>query len=320
MAESTILTPPQTPPSAASPVAVEPAREVSLERLDSLLETYLELLNEYTKLRAQLSKQFSNGFLSLARANHTSASLGNGRRYGEEGYDERMKAQRMIVYSAGDLRSGRDGNCTGTEDMNVPNPAEAEDKTPAQRGLRISIQRTKDVAKLDRTSTGHSEQSKGAEAPDQQCIGDSAAASASSPTPTKAESNPNVTAKAKSPPSNQDPLNWYGILVPTPLRQTQSSFVSAVETSIPQLLNASTSMYDLESLITKLRIKLDLRPREEADEDSDKSMRAQEQDSTRPSSQLSMQTEEAAHTSTSPRRRLIQRPSEPRSRILKLDG
>jgi coiled-coil domain-containing protein 115 len=305
-------TPPQTPPSAASPVAREPVPDASLERLDNLLETYLELLDEYTTLRTQLSKQFSDAFFSLARANHTSASLGNGRRYGEEGYDQRMKAQRMIVYSAGRFRSGRDENCTGAEDMNVPNQAEKEDNAPAQRGYRISIQKTKDVSKLDQTSTEHPEQSKGAGAPDRPCTGDSATALTSSPSPTKTESCLDGKAKAKPPPSNRDPLNWYGILVPTPLRQAQASFVSAVETSIPQLLNTSASMYDLESIITKLRIALDLRPGEEADQDSDKSMRAQEQDSstTSPSSQPSKPTEEAAHTSTSPRRRLFKdRPS-----------
>jgi hypothetical protein len=76
MTESKIPTPPETPPSMASP----------------------------STLRTQLSKQFSDSFFSLARANHTSPTLSSGRQYGEEGYDERMKAQRKIVYSTRDSK------------------------------------------------------------------------------------------------------------------------------------------------------------------------------------------------------------------------
>src|SRR2546429_5856786 len=96
MAASEVPTPSQTPSFTSLISKPEP---VSLERLDSLLEAYLELLDEYTSLRTQLSKQFSEGFFALARANHTSNNLGSGRRYGEEGYDERMKAQSRIMYS-----------------------------------------------------------------------------------------------------------------------------------------------------------------------------------------------------------------------------
>lgn len=64
-------------------------------RLDDLLEQYLELLDQYTTLREELSKTFSSGFFSLAQAQRAS-TLGAGRRYGEECYDERMKAQRKV--------------------------------------------------------------------------------------------------------------------------------------------------------------------------------------------------------------------------------
>src|SRR5436305_5836411 len=114
MAESTIPPPPQTQRFVAPPSEPKVVPEVSLERLDNLLETYLELLDEYTTLRTQLSKQLSDGFFSLASANHTSPTLGSGRRYGEEGYDERMKAHRRIVYSTRD--SEKDGNWSTTED------------------------------------------------------------------------------------------------------------------------------------------------------------------------------------------------------------
>ncbi|EXJ77474.1 hypothetical protein A1O3_09700 [Capronia epimyces CBS 606.96] len=65
------------------------------KRLDALLESYLTLLDTYTRLREQLSKGFASGFLALAQANRNSA-LGPGRRYGEEGYDKRMKALKRL--------------------------------------------------------------------------------------------------------------------------------------------------------------------------------------------------------------------------------
>lgn len=259
MAEATIPTPPQTPPCPASSSEPEPVPELSLQRLDSLLETYLELLDEHTTLRKQLSKQFSEGFFCLARANHLSGSLGNGRRYGEEGYDERMKAQRRIVYSMEVSRDGEDVDNTGSEDTVASQEAEKKHQVAAQPSYRVSIQKMKD-ARPDQTSTADSEQPNRVEGLQNSSTRDSAAAPASSSSPTQPKSSAEPQKNVKSPPSNRDPLNWYGILTPPPLRKAQDSFVSAVETSIPQLLGTSASMYDLECQITKLRTELRLQP------------------------------------------------------------
>lgn len=70
-------------------------REELSDQLDTLLESYLGLLDTYTKLREQLSKDFASGFFALAQANRNS-TLGPGRRYGEEGYDKRMKALKRV--------------------------------------------------------------------------------------------------------------------------------------------------------------------------------------------------------------------------------
>lgn len=279
MDESKIPTPPETPPSAASPSEPKLVPEVSLERLDSLLETYLELLDEYTTLRAQLSKQFSDGFFSLARANHISPTLGSGRRYGEEGYDERMKAQRRIVYST--RGSKRDENWNETEDWKAGTPVRSQSLEPSDSkadtslGYRMSIQKTE--APLDAQETSSSAETD----TNQQGIADAvhqSDESIASPfvnaLPTTAEPSSPSSTKAKPAPSNRDPLNWYGILIPLPLRQAQASFISAVESSVPQLLNTSASMHDLEARITKLRIELGLRPGLDADQNIDESTSA----------------------------------------------
>jgi len=324
MAESKIPTPPETPPSVTSPSGPKLVPEVSLERLDSLLETYLELLDEYTTLRTQLSKQFSDGFFSLARANHTSPTLGSGRRYGEEGYDERMKAQRRIVYSTRD--SKRDENWNETEDWKAGTPVRLQSLEPSDSkadtlpGYRMSIQKTE--APLDSQETPSSDETDTNRQRTTDTVpqrGESTASPFANALPTTAKSSSPSSTKTKPAPSNRDPLNWYGILIPLPLRQAQASFISAVEGSVPQLLNTSASMHDLEARITKLRIELGLRPGPDADQNIDESMSAQgEGISTSPNSQPSQPTKDVAHVSTSLRKHLVQRP-EPQPRILKLD-
>jgi coiled-coil domain-containing protein 115 len=319
MAESTIPNPPQTPLSVTSPSEPKLVPEVSLERLDSLLETYLELLDEYTTLRTQLSKQFSDGFFSLARANHTSPTLGSGRRYGEEGYDERMKAHRRIIYSTKD--SKRDENWNETEDRKAGTSVRSQrlelsgSKVDTSPGYKISIQKTK--APLDSQETSSSDETN----TNKQRVANAVLQNDKQTAPTTTKPASPSSTKTKPVPSNRDPLTWYGILSPPPLRQAQASLVSAVESSVPQLLNTSASMHDLEVRITQLRIELGLRSGPDADHNIDVTTSAQGEDisTTSPNSPPSKPTKDVAHVSTSPRKHLVQRP-EPRPRILKLDS
>ncbi|KAI9833293.1 MAG: hypothetical protein M1819_003688 [Sarea resinae] len=48
--------------------------------------------------------------------------------------------------------------------------------------------------------------------------------------------------KGKANPRTQDPLRWFGILVPPALRSAQGHFSSAVDTSIPHL---ASTVYDI---------------------------------------------------------------------------
>jgi hypothetical protein len=57
-------------------------------------------------------------------------------------------------------------------------------------------------------------------------------------------------ARPKEPP---DPLNWYGLLVPPSLRAAQTSFTTAVQGAIPQLLNVQAKMAELEVQIRQAR-------------------------------------------------------------------
>jgi hypothetical protein len=237
-----------------------------------------------------------------------------------------MKAHRRIVYSTRD--SKRDGNWSTTEDEKAGTLVRSQrlefpdSKADTSLGYRMSIQTTK--APLDSPKTSGSDETD----TNKHRVVDAALQNdeltsfpfTNAPTTATKPASPSST-KAKPAPSNRDPLNWYGILIPPPLRQAQASFISAVESSVPQLLNTSASMHDLEARITKLRIELGLRPGPDADQSIDESTSAQGEDisTISPNSQPSKPTKDVAHVSTSPRKHLVQRP-EPRPRILKLDS
>jgi len=50
-----------------------------------------------------------------------------------------------------------------------------------------------------------------------------------------------------------DPLNWFGILIPPTLRIAQASFKSALNEAVPNLINISVQMRDLEAKVEGLR-------------------------------------------------------------------
>jgi hypothetical protein len=88
-------------------------KDALVSQLDELLEQYLNTLDEYQKIRVQLSKQLSSvclsgpmckhdesdltyiqGYLTLAQANFQNRSTTI--HYGQDCYDERMRATRKV--------------------------------------------------------------------------------------------------------------------------------------------------------------------------------------------------------------------------------
>ncbi|KAL9045305.1 MAG: hypothetical protein Q9214_001628, partial [Letrouitia sp. 1 TL-2023] len=55
---------------------------------------------------------------------------------------------------------------------------------------------------------------------------------------------------------SQDPLRWFGILVPSALRQSQGTFKSIVTHIIPALANTKNDMTQLEIEIRRIRKKI----------------------------------------------------------------
>lgn len=261
--------PPASPSSRSSSPrrnAVETSDQIA--RLDALLEIYLSRLDSYQQLRNDLSKNFAAGFLSLAHANRTS-QMGSSRRYGEEGYDERMKTSRRVVIRAKD----------GEEDLASPSgsdvqgrrrpEAEPTPKSTLWEIVSVSSSEADSAAAVTtgtRTETelGALDHSSESSPPDSATILLSSEATSTTSTSANLPARPPKTQSTDSsrrPRKPVNPLHWYGVLVPPSLRAAQSSFACAVEDQIPRLLTVQAEMENLETQIRRLRIEAGLASR-----------------------------------------------------------
>lgn len=198
------------------------------QRLDELLEQYLHLLDRYTTLREQLSKSFSSGFFTLAHAQRAS-TLGAGRRYGQECYDERMKALRVV-------KVGNEGHGDGLV-WKVSRKV-----APTTNGADAGPRAEKDSADLQSHGKDEdvSEEVKGQSKDAPQVEGN------------------DRNARKKQDPATRDPITWFGILAPSALRQCQPHFSRIVESQIPDLLSIESNMRCVEAQIWVLREELGL--------------------------------------------------------------
>lgn len=193
--------------------------------VDALLERYLALLDEYTTLRAELSRLQTATFQHLARANFTAE---RGVRHGQDYYDERMQAIRRVAVSSKAEGEGDD---------------DGEEEEAAAAGESVAFRISKDL--------GHAT----FDVAESEAEGDTTSASAEAgdgqPTDDGAEDG-DEDSKAKSQRS-KDPLRWFGVLTPLALRQTQACAIDAVERVIPRLVTVDTAMRDLEIEVRRAR-------------------------------------------------------------------
>lgn len=256
-----------SPPSSPSPIpesiakpAFEPpsqdpndVQDPLSQHLDALLASYLELLDTYTQLRAQLSQGFSSGFLSLAQANRNS-TLGPGRRYGEEGYDERMKALRTVsIEQRGSTSTSSRGTLEGTDqsggDEDTFQGSSAEGEGPKRQSQNQLP--TKSTLSEPRAAITKQKQDDQGTQNDPLLPQDP-----SNPNPLHGVSQPShcyTYGTTTSPTPSKDPLKWYGILVPPSLRQCQTNFHNAVTSTIPDILTTGSAMQSLEAQIWHVR-------------------------------------------------------------------
>lgn len=271
---------PSPPESRSSTPGTEQKNDttVSTQRLDELLEEYLQLLDQYTTLRDELSKSFSSGFFSLARAQRAS-TLGSGRRYGQDCYDERMKAQRRVTIDEEGL-----GWKIGTT---VPPVTNAQNEEPNT---------TKDEPEDQATDT---DERVSEDAKEQRRRGSD-------------EDKNTKTERNKQDPATRDPITWFGLLAPPALRQCQAQYVRAVDSQIPALLLVDSRMRHVEEEIWALREEL----RMMRDYEEDKAAVEEQHVSEGLNEQLKPPAKRQPHRT--PRRNLPARPAHSKSHLLKL--
>ena len=181
------------------------------EEIDNLLQLYLLLLDEYTRLRDALNALQASIFQNLARANF-SAERGI-RYYGQDYYDDRAQAVRMLTVG----RSSLSGSATFEF-------AADGGSSPVRGQEDADASKDKIDVKMDQKE----EKGKGKEE------------------------------EAESPrqgPSPKDPLRWFGILTPMPLREAQKQAVRAAEHLIPRLATVSAEMAAVELEVRRARKK-----------------------------------------------------------------
>jgi len=224
------------------------------DEIDALLARYLQLLDAYTTLRESLNAAQRDMYQCLARANFASTLPGKAR-YGPDYYDERMKALRgvqiegeppeegkeldgeeKVIFKVG-VR-GEDGKFQ-SEDLNKGSKiVEAGEESEDMKG-----DPAKENEKAIKTQGGKKE--KDNSSPPVQEPGDTNI------------NNSNTFSSKQSPskPKSNDPIRWFGILTPLPLRQAQAHAIQAVEELIPKLASVSAEMAAVELAVRRARKK-----------------------------------------------------------------
>ncbi|KAL9111916.1 MAG: hypothetical protein Q9227_003766 [Pyrenula ochraceoflavens] len=194
-------------------------------RIDALLVTYLTHLDAYTIQREQLSHHFRSGFFSLARANtNATGSLGAGRRYGAERYDERIKTNRKVGWQPNTPLEQLDGSYIG-QAKSLVGKSVSEVGRPT-----VTIQSRPEVKELDNNSGDFPDELE------------------------RLSISTNATQDNLSKPKTQkDPIHQFGILIPQTLRDAQKAFISAVTSSVPEVLNREQEMRRIEEEVSRLR-------------------------------------------------------------------
>ncbi|KAM7223902.1 hypothetical protein V8F06_000918 [Rhypophila decipiens] len=239
--------------------------------IDTLLQRYLVLLDEYTTLRSKLNQLQSGIYQNIARANF---SAERGIRYGQGYYDERMQALRRVVViqpAGGEgTACGHDGSFGGGIEKNgngsvgsfsvkvvkeedAKEGAEEEKEKPAlkEEDMSSSTPRHDEPAKEKSAPAALTASSQGK---DQQPPA-KAKQDSSSSSPSEKEDTPNSQSEKKKSPKSTDPLRWFGFFTPQPLRQAQSQAFEAVDEIFPRLVTVNMAMAEVELEVRRARKK-----------------------------------------------------------------
>ncbi|KAL2881398.1 hypothetical protein SGCOL_003348 [Colletotrichum sp. CLE4] len=206
------------------------------DHIDSLLERYLLLLDEYSALRERLSGTQAGMYQNIARANF---SAERGVRYGPDYYDQRMRASRTLELAVNDrgvprfevVKTADDGDA-----VTEPKVEAAEDGASAAAA----------AAKSGDVNEAPGMESEGGTS----SIGEETEREAEKEGESEKEKE---GTKQKKKKKSNDPLRWFGILAPMALRQAQTLSVQAVQDVIPRLVSVDAEMKDIEIEVRRAR-------------------------------------------------------------------
>ncbi|KAF5690393.1 vacuolar ATPase assembly VMA22 [Fusarium circinatum] len=170
------------------------------QRIDELLERYLSLLDEYSQLRKSLSRVQSDVFHNIARANFAGE---RGMRYGQDHYDERMQATRLLAI---EQDAGQSPTFSIFPAPEEGNEADKEENSSAEKSDEASTIEAKEASSTE-----------------------------------------------KKRKQNKNPLQWFGLFAPMPLRMAQTHSMTAVEEVIPRLVSVNAEMLNLEIEVRRAR-------------------------------------------------------------------
>lgn len=189
----------------------------------------MSLIDEYSRLREELTKLQTGVYQNIARANFTGE---RGMRYGQDHYDERMCALRVLGIEIG-------------ED-NVPNFT--------MKNLDLPV----DGATGDDKSQEEAENHDGGkeEETEKEEKADIATTQEIPVDSTEEQQNDEEKEdKKKTKKPNHNPLHWFGLLAPQPLRTAQTLSIQAVEEAIPRLVSVNAEMEHVEIEIRRAKKK-----------------------------------------------------------------
>jgi hypothetical protein len=193
--------------------------------IDALLERYLALVHEYSQLRDRLSTLQAGVFHNIARANFAAE---RGLRYGQDQYDDRMQALRTLEIRVADKT---DGDAAPSFHL-----FDAATRT-AERG-----EGAEPVGDNDEPSTDEAESATSPEAGDAK-------------QEERNEQEQKTESSGAKTVDTRNPLRWFGVLVPQPLRNAQSLSIEAAEQVIPRLVSVDAEMQRLEIEVRRARKK-----------------------------------------------------------------
>lgn len=200
------------------------------QHIDSLLERYLSLIDEYSRLREELTKLQTGVYQNIARANFTGE---RGMRYGQDHYDERMRALRVL-----DIELAEDNVPNFTiKNMNHPvDGATGDDKKQEEAEKRNDSLKEEETEKEETADITNAQEKPADSAEEQQT-----------------DQEKKDEEKAKKPIHN--PLHWFGLLAPQPLRTAQTLSIQAVQEAIPRLVSVNAEMEHVEIEIRRAKKK-----------------------------------------------------------------